>query len=100
MDWLVDWLSDPSEFDPFVFVVLVALTVLLTLGSIVWLVLEREEPTTRHGRQGRADGAAAAEGSSPLARIAARSEQEAARVRREMDADSGRGADVRGGAHR
>lgn len=100
MDWLVDWLTDPSEFDPFVFVVLVALTVLLTLGSIVWLVLEREEPSTRRGsRHGRSDGAAA-DGSSPLARIAARSEQEAARVRREMDADSGRGADARGGARR
>ncbi|MCG7309374.1 hypothetical protein [Brachybacterium sp. ACRRE] len=98
MDWLMDWLTDPSEFDPLVFVVLVALTILLTLGSIVWLVLEREEPSARRGTSD--DAAAAAEYSSPLARIAARSEREAARVRREMDADAGRGSDARGGARR
>jgi hypothetical protein len=97
MDWLMDWLTDPSEFDPLVFVVLVALTILLTLGSIVWLVLEREEPSARRGASG---DAAATESSSSLARIAARSEREAARVRREMDADSGRGSDARGGARR
>jgi uncharacterized protein YpmS len=95
MQWLMDWLTDPSTFDPLVFVVLVALTILLTLGSIVWLVLEREDPSTA----GRSDETAT-DASAALARIAARHEREAARVRRELDVEAGRGPGADGGARR
>lgn len=87
MQWLMDWLTEPSGFDPLVFVALVALTVLVTIGSIVWLVLAPEEPSADGGSDDTA-----ADPSSALARIAARHEQEAARVRRQMDVDAGRGS--------
>ncbi|MFC0672867.1 hypothetical protein [Brachybacterium hainanense] len=75
------WTTAPS-LSPLAVVVLIAGTILLTIGFLIWLALTPDEPadTTREARR----------------RLSERSRAEAARNRRRLDADAGRADHVAG----